>query len=209
MTIASSMGIEVPPHTLIQLKDGTLAYIVLRFDRTWDGKKIHCEDFSQILQQDKYSGSVEQVGKRLKEISQYPELDAQYLLERVLLSYLIGNGDAHLKNFSIIYDQNGGGKLAPAYDIVSSTLVIPEEEELALTLNGKKNRVTRNDFKDFAEDLGIQPKPLGNIFDRFQAGRQQSLELVADSKLPSEFKDRLGKIIEERHKRLFASSGYS
>ncbi len=97
MTIAERIGIDVPPHGLFDLRDGSPAYIVRRFDRTPAGQKLRCEDFVQILgEDDKYSGSVERIGKRIRDLSSVPGLDAQLLFERVLLNFLLGNGDAHL-----------------------------------------------------------------------------------------------------------------
>ena len=102
MNIAAQLEIDVPAHGLFQLKDRSRAYVVKRFDRMPSGEKLRCEDFAQILGQDKYRGSVEQVSKRLKGISEFPGLDAQFLFERVVLSFLLGNGDSHLKNYSIL-----------------------------------------------------------------------------------------------------------
>ncbi|MFH1868475.1 MAG: HipA domain-containing protein [Candidatus Omnitrophota bacterium] len=155
MNIASSLEIAVPSHSLIRLKDNSLAYIVKRFDRV-KGKKLHQEDFSQILEEkDKYKGSLEEIGHKLREISEVPGLDLQLFFERILLFFIIGNGDAHLKNFSIIYDEEEYIRLSPAYDIVSSKLVIPGEEDLALSMNGKKNKITGKDFEQFAKTLKI------------------------------------------------------
>jgi len=156
MDIASELGIEVPYHCLLPLKDKSLAYVVKRFDRNGE-EKIHQEDFVQILGYDKYNGSVEQVGKKLKEISVAPGYDAQLFFERVVLNFILGNGDAHLKNYSISY-KDDGVRLSPAYDIVCSKLVIPTEEDSALTINGKKNKLSLDDFNKFAEYLNIPPK---------------------------------------------------
>ena len=98
MNIAAQLGIEVPPHGLFLLADATWAYVIRRFDRTPTDEKRRCEDFAQILGQDKYSGSHEKLGRRLREVSRFPGLDSQLFFERVLLSFLLGNGDAHLKN---------------------------------------------------------------------------------------------------------------
>ncbi|NLE91813.1 MAG: HipA domain-containing protein [Elusimicrobia bacterium] len=127
MTIADDIGIEVPAHCLVHLKDQSLAYVVKRFDRE-GRRKIHQEDFSQILEkQDKYNGAVEEIGKKLKTVSEVPGLDVQLFFERVVFNFLIGNGDAHVKNYSVIYNEEGLARLAPAYDLVCSRIVIPEE----------------------------------------------------------------------------------
>ena len=201
MCMAQAMGLEVSPHALVTLKDGTPAYLVRRFDRTGRGK-VHCEDFAQILGTDKYSGSIEQVGKALRRVSRFPGLDAQFLFERVLLFYLVGNGDAHLKNFSVLYDPGGSCRLSPAYDIVSSKLVIPDEEELALALNGKHNRITVRDFAELARYLKIPEKAEREIVGRFLAALDTLLAIADASRLPDDHKQRLMDIIRERTGRL-------
>ena len=85
MDIAQELTINVPLHCLIPLKDGSIAYVVKRFDRE-EGSKIHQEDFAQILEEtDKYKRSVEQIGRRLKEISSAPGYDVQLLLPQYTL----------------------------------------------------------------------------------------------------------------------------
>ena len=137
MDIAEALGIDVPLHCLLPLKDGSLAYVVKRFDRQGE-EKIHQEDFSQILQQDKYKGSVEQIGRKLREISTASGYDQQLFYERVVLNFILGNGDAHLKNYSISY-KGDTIRLSPAYDIVCSKLVIPDEGQSAINIDGRKS----------------------------------------------------------------------
>jgi serine/threonine-protein kinase HipA len=196
MAIASNLGIETPLFSLIKLKDGSWAYLVKRFDRD-KGLKRHQEDFCQILEKEnKYKGSYEQIAGKIKEVSAFPGLDLQLFFERVLFFFLIGNGDAHLKNFSLIYDDKQNIRLSPAYDIVSSKLVIPEEDELAIPLNGKKNNLKRRDFDLFAERFDIKADVCyknifkKDIFDKF----------IKSSKLPDEQNQKLLAIFKERLK---------
>ncbi len=203
MLIAGRLGITVPEHGLFELLDGSLAYIVCRFDRTKEGVKKRCEDFAQILGQDKYTGSLEQVGKWLRKISSVPGLDAQLFFERALLCFLLGNGDAHLKNFSVLESEEGELRLAPAYDIVCSKLVIPNEEECALTLRGKKNQITRKDFEYLGEHLEIPKKAGADIFHRFKEGGKAMTEQIERSRLPTDCKVRMRQILETRRERIF------
>src|SRR5207249_2537150 len=114
------------------------------------------QDFLQILgEDDKYAGSVKRIGKRIWELSSVPGLDAQLFFERVLLNFLLGNGDAHLKNFSLLETEDGGLRLSPAYDLVCSKAVIPKETDFAITLNGKADKITRRDFEKFSETSKI------------------------------------------------------
>lgn len=199
MDIAGQLGIIVPPHCLLSLKDGSLAYLVKRFDRK-GAEKIHQEDFYQILEKrDKYLGSLEQIGKKLKEISAVPGLDVQFFFERVVFSFLIGNGDGHFKNYSISYLDQNVTRLSPAYDIVCSKLVLPREEDSALTLNGKKNNLTRNDFDTFAEALKIPEKVR---YEKFIGQNKQIKQSIRASQLPGDFKKKFVEIISSRYDRL-------
>ena len=204
MNIAAQLGIDVPPHGLFDLKDGSKAYIVRRFDRTERGEKKQCEDFSQILgAPDKYSGSVEQIGRRLKEISVFPGLDVQLFFERILLFFLLGNGDAHLKNFSMLETEDGTLRLTPAYDIVCSKLVIPNELDSALVINGKQNKITRSDFLSFSDYLDIPRKVRDHILEKLMAILEVANPNISDSYLPDEDKQRMIQIIEKRWTRMF------
>lgn len=204
MTIAGRVGIEVPPHGLFDLRDGSPAYIVRRFDRTPDGKKLRCEDFLQILgENDKYSGSVERIGKKLRELSSVPGLDAQLFFERVLLNFLLGNGDAHLKNFSLLEARDAGLRLSPAYDVVCSKAVISRETDFALTLNGKADKITRRDFGKFGEALQIPPKALTDILGRFEQAYSIMTEEICRSRLSADLQDKVQRVVEERRKRIY------
>jgi len=198
MDIAEALDIDVPLHCLLPLKDGTLAYIVKRFDRRGE-EKIHQEDFYQILEKtDKYLGSLEQIGKKLGEISAVPGLDVQLFFERVVLSFILGNGDAHFKNFSISYHDDGV-RLSPAYDIVSSKLVIPREDDSALTINGKKNNLTHNDFDAFAENLKIPQKVR---YEKFAGKAAIIQQFIQECRLPQDFKMKFIEIVTSRYERL-------
>ncbi len=199
MDIAGALEIDVPPHCLLPLKDGGLAYLVKRFDRKGE-EKIHQEDFCQILEKnDKYLGSLEQIGKKLKEISAVPGLDVQLFFERVVFNFLIGNGDGHFKNYSISYHKQGEIRLSPAYDIVCSKLVIPNEEDSALTINGKKNDLTRDDFDVFAENLNIPEKIR---YEKFVGQTNRIKQFIQTSQLPNDFKKRFVDIVLSRYARL-------
>ncbi len=204
MTIADQIEIDVPFHTLLMLKDGSYAYLVKRFDRR-DGNKINQEDFCQVLEKtkkEKYNGSIEQIANKLKEKSEIPNLDIQYLYERTLLSFIIGNGDAHLKNYSINYTTLDNIRLSSAYDIVSSRLVIPnEKEEFALSINGKKNKLKIADFIAFANKFNIPQK----ITDNMLSKKQLFFDLINDSQLSPDYKEKLSEIVSERFSRLIAS----
>jgi len=204
MIIAERLEIDVPPHGLFDLKDGSPAYVVRRFDRTKGGGKLRCEDFIQILgENDKYSGSMERIGKKIRELSSVPGLDVQLFFERVLLNFLLGNGDAHLKNFAMLETDEGGLRLSPAYDIVCSKAVISKETDSALALNGKTDKIKRQDFERFCDVLKIEPIFVGRTFERFKESLPVMLEEIQHSRLSAELKEVVRNIVEERHHRIF------
>jgi serine/threonine-protein kinase HipA len=199
MDIAAEFEIDVPPHCLLPLKDGSLAYIVKRFDRE-SGVKIHQEEFSQILESgDKYKGSVEQIGRKLKEISTAPGYDVQLFFERVVFNFIIGNGDAHLKNYSIAYKDKETIRLTPAYDIVCSKLVIPDEEDSALSINARKNKLKRDDFDKLADYLNI---PMKIRYEKFEKSLTLMGTIIKNSEIKRETHERFINIIKERLSRM-------
>ena len=199
MDIAAELKIDIPLHCLIPLKDMSLAYVVKRFDRK-KGVKIHQEDFGQILGlSDKYKGSVEQVGRTLKEISSAPGYDTQLLFERVVLSFILGNGDAHLKNYSISYKDKETIRLSPAYDIVCSKLVIPNEEDSAITINGKKNQLQGEDFDKVAEYLNI---PIKVRYEKFEKKFDIMRKIIETSSIDKGKQRQFLEVIKERMSRL-------
>ena len=204
MDIAAELKIDVPPHCLLPLKDGSWAYIVKRFDRE-SGAKIHQEEFFQILESgNKYKGSVEQIGRKLKEISTAPGYDAQLFFERVVFNFIIGNGDAHLKNYSIAYKDKETIRLTPAYDIVCSKLVIPDEEDSALSINGRKNELKRDDFDKLAEYLNI---PIRIRYENFAKSLLLMETIIKNSKIKKETQGRFINIIKDRLSRMNIAAG--
>ncbi|REL24825.1 type II toxin-antitoxin system HipA family toxin [Rhodohalobacter sp. SW132] len=173
MMLAEAAGIETVPYGLIHLGSGELAYITKRIDRDDKGNKFAMEDMCQLtgrLTEDKYKGSHEQIAKTVKQFSANPLFDLTRFYELVLFSYLTGNGDMHLKNFSLFNDPAVGWKLAPGYDLLNTRLVIPKEkdpEELALTLTGKKRNFNPDSFHDFGLSIGLNPKQIQNINQNF------------------------------------------
>ncbi len=205
MHLASLARISVVPHSLIRLQSGGLAYITKRIDRVKTGK-LHMEDMCQLterLTEDKYHGSHEQVAKAIQKYSHNPGLDVVNYFEQVLFSFLTGNADMHLKNFSLIKLPGRGYVLSPAYDLVATTLVNPaDKEDLALTLNGKKKKITRNDFITAFQTLDLDPKQQDNIFRKMINTKSTWMDFIGISFLNDEFKERLYSIIEERFIRI-------
>lgn len=139
--------------------------------------------------------------------SSNPLFDAQVFFEVALFSFLTGNADMHLKNFSMIDLDNGLTQLAPAYDLLSTRLVIPEKddlEELALTMNGRKRKFRISDFQQLAKSLKLNQKQVDNIFKRFQKAMPAVLDFITNSFLPEDKKLEYKELIQVRASRLFA-----
>ena len=169
MNLAEVAGIRTAAHSLIRLSSGELAYITRRFDRQ-NGQKIAVEDFCQLtetLTEHKYRGSVEKIGKLVRQFTTNKGYEQQRLFELILFCYLTGNTDMHLKNYALIENALGQYELSPAYDLLSTVLVLSDEEESALTINGKKNRLKRTDFDSVAKSLQINEKTVAAIYQRF------------------------------------------
>ena len=204
MRIAEVFGIKVVESSLIRLESGELSYITKRIDRTTNGEKIHMIDMFQITEAfDKYKSSMEKVGKALLKHSENTLLDQLSLFELTLFSFLTGNNDMHLKNFSMIKSPLGW-ILAPAYDLLNVRIANPEDkEELALTLGGKKKKLTRAYFERFGEGLGLNPKQIQGVFKRFAKNKEKSIYWINNSFLSNRMKEAYLEILEERYQRLY------
>lgn len=158
MWLARHCGIDTEDFALVRLRSGALAFLARRMDRTPHGP-LHMEDFCQItgrLTEEKYRGSMEQVGKALRAVSSAPGLDALRFFRLAVFCFLSGNSDMHLKNFSMLRNAEGTWNLSPAYDLVPVRILMPSDrEELALTVNGKKANLRRADFEHLATSLGL------------------------------------------------------
>jgi len=205
MHLAEIAKISVVPHTLVRMKSGQLAYLTNRIDRT-DHLKIHMEDMCQLterLTEHKYQGSHEQVAKTLARYSKNPGLDVVNFYELVLFSFLTGNADMHLKNFSIIYDGVMGPVLSPAYDLLSTALVNPkDDEDLALNLNGKKKKLKRKDFESAFDNSKLDAKQQINIFRKMEKAKPSWFECIQSSFLSLNFKNQYIQLIEDRFAQL-------
>lgn len=192
MHMAEAVGIKTVPHSLIRFADGELCYITRRIDRAKKGVKIAMEDMCQLserLTEDKYKGSYERIAKLIRQYSSAPLLDVVNFWEVVLFSWMTGNADMHLKNFSL-FRPSDDYMLTPAYDLLSTALAMPEdEEELALTLNGKKKRIKREDFEKAMRDTGMDEKAITNLFNRFLKAVSRWHGLIEDSFLPPDLRE--------------------
>ena len=204
MRIAEVFGIRVVPSSLIRLASGELSYISSRVDRKGEGEKIHMIDMFQITDAfDKYKSSMERVGKALKHYSDNPLLDILFFFELALFCFLTGNNDMHLKNFSMI-ESASGWVLSPAYDLLNVTIINPEDdEELALTMEGKKKKIRREYFERLGEGLGLTPKQLSGVFNRFHKNQAKAIQWINNSFLTADMKEAYARLLEDRYARIF------
>lgn len=200
MHLAEISKIKTVKHTLIRLKSGQLAYITKRVDRV-NGRKLHMEDMCQLterLTEHKYKGSYEQIAKAIKKFSANPGLDLTDYYELVLFCFLTGNNDMHLKNFSLL-KRNQDYNLCPSYDLVASELVvIGDDEELALNLNGKKRKLKRKDFEISMKTAGLDSKVIENIFKKYDKLLPIWNKLIDNSFLPDAMKEEYKALIKRK-----------
>lgn len=206
MSMADIAGISTVPHALIRGKNG-LAYITRRIDRNLSDDRIELlamEDFCQLderLTEDKYRGSYERCAKIIEKYSSRIGIDMTEFYIRLVFSFIVGNSDMHLKNFSLIETYEGSGEyvLSPAYDLLPTNANMPEDkEQFALTMNGKKARLNRSDFIVFAERCNITKRVAEKLIDRLVKLTPQFLSMCENSLLPCDLKSRVVGIIRDR-----------
>lgn len=206
MHLAKLFKIHTAEHTLIRTSTRELAYITKRFDRyTSSGSlrnKVHVEDLcqlSELLTEQKYKSSYERVGKIIRKYAANPGLDAIRYYRLVLFSFLTGNNDMHLKNFSLVHTQNGV-LFSPAYDLINVNLIFPsDEEELALTLAGRKRKIKGSDFDQFATSLEINNIVRNNIYKDFSKQIYKAVDLINRSFLSEEYKQEYIRILSAKY----------
>ncbi len=191
MKCAELLGIPVVPYMLIPMLSGDLAYITKRIDRQGESK-IHMEDMAQVsgrLTEHKYHGSVQSVGKLVFRYSENKMFDVGTFFELVLFAFLTGNSDMHLKNYSLVYQGNSMG-LSPAYDLLNTRIITDDNEESALTINGKKNRITLSDFDAAGKTMGIPPRAREKTYEKFSSLLPRMIGSIRDSFLSENMKQK-------------------
>lgn len=206
MHLAEVAKIDVVPHTLMRMADGTLCYLTKRIDRDAKGEKMAMEDMCQLTGRQteyKYKSSYERIAKAIAQYSSMPKMDVTNFFETVLFSWITGNNDMHLKNFSLYEPQDGTIRLTPAYDLLNAAILNPkDDEELALTLNGRKKRLKRSDFIAAGETMGIDPKIVDRLIGKYVRLHPRMSEFIGQSFLDEELKNRYNEMICERMSRI-------
>lgn len=206
MHLAEVAKIDVVPHTLMRMADDSLCYVTKRIDRTSKGEKIAMEDFCQLTERQteyKYKSSYEAIGKAILRYSSVPKMDLTNFMEVLLFSWIVGNNDMHLKNFSLYEPKEGKPRLTPAYDMLNAAIVNPrDKEELALTLNGKKSKIKADDFIKTATTLGLPENVMTNLFAKYKALEEKFITCIKDSFLTEALKDAYMELISRRIEKL-------
>ena len=206
MTLAKIAGIKTVPNALIR-SNGKFAYITKRVDRVIDPDDMQMyamEDFCQLAERltaDKYKGSYEKCGRIVKDYSVRPGLDLAEMFTRVVFSFVIGNSDMHLKNFSLMEEQPGNRRfqLSAAYDMLPVNVVLPEDqEEMALTLNGKKRRLKKQDFMAFAGKCDITEKAAEKMIAKTCSLKDKFFKACDESYLPEAYIEQTKQLIGDR-----------
>ncbi|MGN1235975.1 MAG: HipA domain-containing protein [Bacteroidaceae bacterium] len=205
MHLAEVAHIDVVPHTLMRMADDTLCYLTQRIDRTPIGEKIPMEDMCQLTERQtehKYQSSYERIGKAVLKYSSLPKMDVVNFFELVLFSWLTGNNDMHLKNFSL-YEVADMIRLTPAYDLINATIINPkDDEELALTLNGRKRKLQREDFIRSATTLGIESLIAERLINKYNKLLPKFEAVIQNSFISAELKEKYNDLLKERLARL-------
>lgn len=195
MRMAKVFGLDVPFHGMLYAKDGSLSYFIKRFDRYGKGKKLATEDFAQLTgntRDTKYRFTMEKLVPVIDEFCSFPAIEKADFFKRILYCYVTGNEDMHLKNFSLI-TKNEKTTLTPVYDFLNSSIAIKNpEEEIALTLKGKKSNLKASDFIDYyAKDrLQLNEKTIATILEQMHNAIPKWEELLQISFLSDEMKEK-------------------
>ena len=201
MHLAEAARIKVVPHSLIRLADGSLGYITRRIDRTKKGEKIDMEDMCQLTlhpTEYKYKSSCEQIAKAIAAYSSTPRLDLVNFMQVLLFSFVTGNNDMHLKNFSL-YRPKALYQLSPAYDLLNVAIANPKDkEEMALSINGKKARIKLADFLKASDTMGIEQRVTLGLINGLRNAMPAWIDLINNSFLSDEMKQNYLDLISKR-----------
>src|SRR5690606_14199581 len=146
--------------------------------------------------------SYERVGKIIRQYATNSGLDVIKYFRLVLFSFITGNNDMHLKNFSLMHTERGV-LFSPAYDLLNVNLIYPDDQEdLALTLGGRKRKVKKADFDQFAISLGIGEKVRDNVYNEFSKQTKKVECLINSSFLSEQFKQNYKQIVSKKYRQI-------
>ena len=216
MQIAAQVyGIRTAANGLCVSSDGQLVYITRRFDILPDGTKAEMEDFASVCGRNeqtdgihfKYSGTYEDIAAGIRQYVSGWMVDMERFFDLVVFNYIYGNGDDHLKNFSLIR-QGEDYRLAPAYDLLNTSLHVNGDDfglDGGLSANmsysdeyDRTGHPCRADFEQFATLIGIVPVRAARLLDRYMTVPEETLSLLCSSFLPEKMQRHYLRIVKER-----------
>lgn len=220
MQIAAQLyGINTAANGIIYFKDGTPAYITRRFDLRADGSKYLQEDMAQISNRSrqrngenfKYEGTYEEIGLLIKKYvpASMPALENYFRI--VIFNYLVSNGDAHLKNFSLIQGDMGDQLLSPAYDLLNTFIHVPGETDTALQLyNGDIDApfysvygfYGQESFRELGRKIGLLPQRIERILTQLLSKNEELLEMIRNSSLADRVKQQYIERVNDKIRRM-------
>ena len=206
MQIASQVyRIETAANALCFFRDGEAAYVTRRFDVAPDGSKYQQEDLASLAGLTKVNGgsdykysnlSYEECAEIIGKYTTAPSVEILKFFRIVVFNYLILNDDAHLKNFSLINRGDGEYHLAPAYDLINTSLHLYEPRIFALDkglfregmLFSDTRTVNRGDFEEFGRRIGLAPRLVKRELDAFASEQPLVKDLINRSFLSEKLK---------------------
>jgi serine/threonine-protein kinase HipA len=200
-------NIETAANGLCFFKNGEMAYVTKRFDVSADGSKYRMEDFASLAgltsenkgKDFKYDVlSYEDAAELIQKYASASRVEILKFFDLMLFNFLFSNGDAHLKNFSLLETSYGDFKLSPAYDLINTGLHLPNNPIFALSKGlfkeGDKKVCpmgiyTGNTFLEFGKRLGLPERIVKREIEKFSASYIKAEELISNSYLSDELKD--------------------
>ena len=205
MSLARLVGLMVPWAGLVKMPDGTLAYIVRRFDRTGTASKLRQEDFCSLsgrMPTQKYEASAEECAALVRKYAADAQDSSRRLFLLFLFSFWIGNDDLHLKNLSMAQSDGGGYTLSMAYDLVCTRLYPQVAKGMALPLNVRKLHHQRTDLHAFATTCGLGGEEADRLLDALQTRRLDAEAMIDRSALPKAFQTQYRRELNKKDKAL-------
>ncbi|HEX5018531.1 MAG TPA: HipA domain-containing protein [Actinomycetes bacterium] len=203
LTLASDAELAVAQHQVVHDRHGKSALLVHRFDRvSVDGvvMSLEQEDAAQLAGRypgQKYRMRSIEVARAVREVAHSRPLAMRELIALFAASYLMGNGDLHAKNVSVLTSLDGETRLSPAYDLVSTVAYIPDDR-MALEFEGRDNRLRRTDFINFGERVGVPAKAVARRLDHVCDVIETYLDRVGDIGLDDAASSRISRTMRER-----------
>ncbi|MFT5084971.1 MAG: serine/threonine-protein kinase HipA [Lentisphaeria bacterium] len=221
MQVSRLMGIDTAQCGLVTFEGGERVCIVKRFDRQSNGDKLHQEDLMQcadLPSERKYDLTYEEAGKLVNDVTKGKQVAVLDFVRRVILAYVIGNNDLHLKNISVqrLPDNSSHyyDKLTPNYDCLFCDAFKRDEEGLGYLALGLLNDLgdgeyftdmynhygyyTGYDFLELGRRLDLQERPIRTFIIKLLANKKKIIDVILHSYMPNDMKDRATKLVEAR-----------